>query len=117
MPILKGAKDSIRLKVTATFEQTADDAEVRVPFRAVYKSLKQSEAKATIDAVQAGELSDDDLMRRFLLDWDLTDAENQPVPFNEREILEVMEIRPYRKALVDGFLQSLLGKKGLATKN
>jgi hypothetical protein len=117
MPILKGAKDSIRLKVTAIFEQTADDAEVRVPFRAVYKSLKQSEAKAVIDSVQAGELSDDDLMKRFLLGWDLTDADNEPVPFNEREIGEVMEIRPYRKALVDGFLQSLLGKKGITAKN
>ncbi len=117
MPILKGAKDSIRLKVTAVFEETADSRELKVPFHATYRSLKTSEARAVMESVQAGELGDEELMKRYLQGWDLTDEDNQLVPFSEQEVSEVMEIRPYRKALVDGFLQTILGKKAVLAKN
>lgn len=115
MAILKGAKDSIRLKVVAVFEETADSKELKVPFGATYRALKTSEAKSVLESVQAGEMGDEDLMKRYLIAWDLTDESNEPVPLSE--LSEVMEIRSYRKALVDGFLQTIVGKKALATKN
>ena len=80
-------------------------------FMGRFKRLSADELKAMREA----ELTNEEVVRRTLTDWDLRDAEtNEAVPFNELEMEALLQITPTPYATAQAFWE---GSHGARSKN
>lgn len=115
--LLKGVKDEIEVRVTAVVE-VDNGAEVKVPFRAKYKKPVVDEAAKILKDIDEGVETDQSLMEKYLIGWrELKDANDEPIDFSPEAREVLMRHREYRQALVDGFLEVILGRGMARRKN
>lgn len=117
MTHFKGVRDKIRVKVTA--ELPADEGKVeKVPFVCVYRVPNVEQSRALIRDAETETINDDEIVREWIEGWDkLLDADNEPIEFSADALSEAMNIGPYRKAIVGGFMQVIFGREALRRKN
>lgn len=116
MGFLKGSKDTIVVKLTIEIDSDMG-RKIRVPLRATYKKLPVDEAREVANKCASSELSDDDVVDQYLVDWDLKGEKDKPVEFTPENVAEAMQFREYRSALVDGFMQVQFGRSAVNAKN
>lgn len=115
--LLKGVKNEIEVRVVAEIAQDLGKTE-KVPFRAKYRKPSFSEARATQQSLADGAMTDEEVMDQYLLGWrDLKDSNGDEIEFSADNLAVLMEATEYRKALVDGVLEVLLGRDMVARKN
>jgi hypothetical protein len=115
--LLKGVKDEIEVRITAVCEMD-NGGEERVTFHARYRKHSVADAGAILQAVSDGEETDETLMAKNLLGWrGLKGADGQEVPFTPEHVDIAMQAREYRTALVNGFMEVLLGRETMSRKN
>ena len=102
-------KPTFRVKVTVPVPNDKGSHDNNT-FTAVFKRTTTAELEAMRD--QGGGLSDADLVRDRLTDWELTDAEtNAAVPFNRETLEAVLQIQPSPKFIAKAFWENVLGGK------
>lgn len=113
MALLKGKQDQIVIPLTADID--ADHGKsIAVDFTATIKLLPYEDAQAVLETINSkgkDKPSDETLVRRYVLDWDMPGPDGEKVRFSDAALAEALSIRGYRVALVEGVMQMLLGKK------
>ncbi|KAA9133456.1 hypothetical protein F3N42_03645 [Marinihelvus fidelis] len=113
----KGARDTVSVKVTAKLPQDLGKT-MSVPFHCKFKVPDRPTAQQITKDAAAGKLTDDEIIREYLVGWDrLLDADEQPVEFSTENLDELLTIGPYQAAIVNGFLELLYGREALRQKN
>lgn len=124
MAILKGVKSEIDVKVTAVIDGDMNTT-TKVPFVVRYKKPTFEEGKEIRQrlAVQTPEdeeetglttITDEEIAENYIVDWkNVPTSTGEPFEFNPENLEEMMSVREYRRALVQGFLEVLLGKEAL----
>ena len=116
MGFLKGSKDTIVVKLTVEVDSD-NGRKVRVPLRATYKKLPVDEARDVANKCAEAEMTDDDVVDQYLVGWDVKGEDDVAVEFTPENVAEAMQIREYRAALVDGFMQVQFGRSAVNAKN
>ena len=115
MRVLKGVKEQIRLNVEARIDRDLNQAPEIIRFIAIYKKKPHSERQATVRAMQDGTQSDIEILEDYLIGWEkLKDSDDEEVPFDHDELMNVCEFTEYRTALVTGLMAALATKEALA---
>lgn len=82
---------------------------IEIKFKAKFKRLKTSEHKAFNDKLVKRELTDAGVLDQVLEDWDLQDAQGQPVTYTPDARAEAIEEIPgLEQALVLTFFEHVL---------
>lgn len=77
-------------------------------FDVQFKRVTMDEVEAIHQQVDAGELSHDDLFQRVLVGWrGVSDAQDQPLPFNADSLADVLKVKGMRQAISRAFFDSL----------
>jgi hypothetical protein len=77
-------------------------------FDAEFKRLPQTRIREIWDAIQAGELNDDDLCAEVLVGWvGIQDAKGGDVPFSEKAKTDLLNVPLVAAAIVTSWLDSL----------
>lgn len=116
MSLLKKAPDTITVERTAKLELSEGKTQ-NVRFKATYRRLSHKEAQATHEETLAATKSDDDVIARDLMGWQMPGSDGNPVEFSEEAVEDAMAIREYRQELINGWLEVQFGRDGLARKN
>ncbi|MEW8027849.1 MAG: hypothetical protein AB2806_08930 [Candidatus Thiodiazotropha sp.] len=58
-----------------------------------------------------------DIIKDYLVDWDIELADGEPEPLTAENIKEIMNHKAYRDAILGGFQQVQLGLNALKAKN
>jgi hypothetical protein len=104
MSFLKGVKDQIEVNVTVKIASDLGEL-VEVPFKATFKRLKRSAMLALIEKNKTSEISDDEILTKYLVGWrDLEGADGEPVAFSKKNLAEVCESSDYLGTLIEAFL-------------
>ena len=112
--ILKGQKSQIDVKITADVESD-NGKTIRVPFVCTFKKPKVDEARDTLTALQSGDLKDEDFISDYLIGWKGLDDDNgDAVEFNVDNLAEVINVREYRAAIVQGLMSVIAGREAIA---
>lgn len=123
MAILKGVQNEIQVKVTAEVDVDLGKI-IKVPFVAMYKKPTYEEAKEIQRLLvpehdEDGSLvrdatSDEDLLDEYLIGWsNVPTSTGEEYEFTPEHVAEMLEVREYRVALIQGFLTVLLGKPAM----
>jgi len=113
MGILKGVHDSIQVKVEAVVNLDNGRTQ-KVPFVIKSKKPLHDEQVAILSDIDTGKVSDDELIRDYLQGWHgLQGADGQEVPYDDDSLAEVMQAPEYRKAVIEGIMQAIIGKAAL----
>jgi len=107
MPLKLGTPDTILWPVTVYTPRddgTKDNDEIEIKIR--YKYLSMSDRKKAID--------EDLPVRDYIKGWELNDIEGKAVPFNKKNLDEVLDLPNYEAAIIGAFLTCQNGAK---TKN
>lgn len=91
-----------------------DGQRIEVKFRCRFKRLKTTEARALMKRIQAAEMTDAEVLDTLLVDWDLKDADGNPVPVSERAAV-VEETAGLEGACVQAYFAAY--QKGAEEKN
>lgn len=85
----------------------------RQNFVAKFKRLSASETRELIEEFQSDKgITDEDLMGRYLLDWEgVSDDNGGDVPYTRANLDAMMDIVYVRKALVNAFVEDVFGKE------
>jgi len=115
--IFKGSRDKIKVKCTA--ENIVDGSRInKVSFSCIYKALPNSEARQVLQGSKDGDISDLDIVNRYLVGWeDVLDDDDQPIEYTPENVESAMEVTAYRAAIITGFMQSMFGREILKQKN
>lgn len=116
MSLLKTSPDTITIDRTAKLEMSGGKVST-VRFKATYRRLSVRDARLASEDAVAGRSSDDDIIARDLVGWEMPGNDGNPVDFNEDAVAEAMSVREYRQALIDGWLEVQFGREGLGQKN
>lgn len=109
----KGSRESVLLPLVAECD-TETGATYRVNFKARYKTPSQDERKELAEGCASGVISDDDVVERLVIGWqDVKDSNDEAVPFSIDALQAIMQVVPYRTALVDGGIRMVFGKKAV----
>jgi hypothetical protein len=101
-------KPTFRVKVTVPVPNEKGGHDNNT-FTAVFKRTTTAELEAMRE--HSG-LTDAELVRDRLTDWELTDAEtNEAVPFNRETLEAVLQIQPSPKYIAKAFWENVLGGK------
>ena len=109
--ILKGQKEVVERKVTV-LKRTDGDKKTKVEFYLLCKPLGFEAQKEFSERLNDGKVDDIDLIRDHTGGWKgLSDAENNEIKYNEKNLAEVMDDRDYRGAMVGVALEAIFGRK------
>ena len=115
MALKKGKKSEVWIDLTV--ELLGDHNTVLlVPFSACFRLLPKKEFESVMEQAAAGEVTDHDIVNRYLLDWKMP-GEGGDVEFNEENVNEAMEEYDYPEVLIRGFVDLHRQRKALKTKN
>lgn len=77
-------------------------------FVAVFKRTTTDEARAFFEA----QITNEDLVRNRMVDWELTDAEtNEAVPFTRENLEALLQIAPSPRFIAEKFFEQVGGGK------
>jgi hypothetical protein len=111
MSRLKGIRDEVSVSVAAEFRGDLGKIE-RVRFVCRYRNYRVTEANALLERVRSGALGDEELVRTVLIDWrDLKGDDGSAIEFNDESLAEALEHLPYRRAIVNGWMEQQFGIK------
>ena len=116
MGFLKGSKDTIVVKLPIDIDSDMG-RKIRVTLRATYKKLSVDEAREVASKCASTEMTDEDVIDMYLVDWDLKGEKDKVIEFTPENVSEAMQFREYRSALVDGFMQVQFGRGAANAKN
>ena len=81
-------------------------------FKAKLKRLSQPELDKLNTELAAGNLDDETVVSRTLLDWeDVQAADGSALPFNPDTLAQVMAIYPVRPSIVQTFFKTINGAR------
>ena len=73
-----------------------------------FKRIDMDAVESIHQQVDAGELSHDDLFKRVLVGWrGVSDAQDQPLPFNTDSLAAVLKVKGMRQTVTQAFFDSL----------
>lgn len=100
-------KPTFKVKVTVPVANDRGGVDKNT-FVAVFKRTSTDE----LNALGEQRLSDADLVRDRIVDWELTDAEtNQAVPFTAENLEALLQIQPTPRFVAAAFYENVLGGK------
>ena len=77
-----------------------------------FKDMPRSWLSATVEKINAGEISDEEICREVIEGWEgVEDVNGKPVPFTAEGLDELLEKRNFPGAAVGVFFDSLRGRK------
>jgi hypothetical protein len=77
-----------------------------------FKDMPRSWVLATVEKINAGEITDEEICRQVIQGWDgVEDERGKPVPFHAADLNELLEKRNFPGAAVGVFFDSLRGRK------
>lgn len=113
MNILKGVRESIQVKIVAEVN-TDNGLTTRVPFVIKSRKPNHDEQVEVIQKVEAGTMSDDQLIDSFLEGWHGLQGEGGvEVPYNPDNLEHVRQAPEYRSAVIAGLMEAIVGKVAL----
>ena len=117
MAHFKGVKDQLRVKVKARIP--LDEGKFQtVPFVCIYKVPDVPTARQLTKDAQDGAINDQEVVDEYLVGWDkLLDENDDPIEFSPENVNDAMDLAPYARAIVGGFLELLFGREALKRKN
>lgn len=85
----------------------------RQQFVVKFKRLSATETRELVEEFQADKgVSDEDLMRRYLLDWEgVSDEDGNDIPYTSTNLDAMMDVVYIRKAIVNAFVEEVFGKE------
>lgn len=102
--------DSYSWPVTVEFPVDGGRFEKQT-FDVQFKRIAQDRIRATYDAIQAGEIEDDQLCRDLVVGWSgVTDGKGE-VPFSEKALSDLLLVPLVSAAIVTAWLDSLTKAK------
>lgn len=83
----------VRWKRLQKSERKAMDArlQARLKLQRLQSGVPTSLTEQEITDLRTTAITEEQFLREMVLDWDLTDARNQPVPYSEHELIETAE--------------------------
>ena len=87
----------------------------RQSFTVEFKRLSASETRDLVEEFSADKgVSDEDLMRRYLIGWEgVTDDNGDAVEYTNAALDLLMDVVYIRKALVNAFVEDVFGKEAI----
>lgn len=83
---------SVAIWAAVTLKLVGDEGTPEViKFRARYRRLKTSERKAFVQKLMDKELTDADVLKLLLVDWDLKDKQGNAIAYTEATLAEMVE--------------------------
>lgn len=81
-------------------------------FSGKFKRLKQSRLKEIADQIQAGKITDSELVREILVGWkDIKGEDGQDLPFTSDALDRLLDVPLVSQAIVTAFFNSVTGAK------
>ena len=105
----KSYKRNIKIDVPHDMGKTE-----RQTFVMEFKQLSVSETKDLIEEAQNERISDEDMLRRYVLGWDgIVDEDGNPLDFTTSNLEAVMDVPYVRKAVMAAFIEDVFGKEAV----
>ena len=105
----KSYKRNIKIDVPQDMGKTE-----RQTFVMEFKQLSVSETKDLIEEAQNERISDEDMLRRYVLGWDgIVDEDGNPLDFTTSNLEAVMDVPYVRKAIMAAFIEDVFGKEAV----
>lgn len=81
-------------------------------FDAEFRRLPQARIREIWDAIQAGEMTDDDLCNEVVIGWaGIQDAKGNDVPYSEKAKTDILNVPLVASSIVTAWLDSLAKAK------
>lgn len=86
----------------------------RAKFIMEFKRLSVSETKEFVADSQSGNFSDEEMVRRYAVDWEgVEDSDGKEMHFTRDNLDAVMDVPYIRKAIVTSFLEDVFGAEAI----
>lgn len=116
--MLKGARGTVRIMISAEFAADLDNDAVTVQFPVIYRKPKAQEAADVLAKARKNEITDSEIAHMYVQGWDqVTRADGTPVAFSAEALDELLDTIEYRRAIAGGFVEVATGMNGSAAKN
>jgi hypothetical protein len=85
-----------------------DGSRAKLKYKARFKRLDKEELRALAKGLTEGEITDEQIIERFMVGWDdVGDEEGKPLEFNIANRDKLMAIHPVQPTTVKAYLDSL----------